>query len=169
MNRHRNRPFEEWSVPGPGCWEWNGYRNPQGYGKFRKRLAHRVAWEREHGPIPPGMHVCHHCDNPACVRPNHLFLGTAADNHADKSAKGRVRNGFSYASGANLEALRRAVGRPGEPARKISDSDVIEIRQLRAAGWSQRSIGQKFGVAQNTISLILNGRAAYARRSDGLT
>lgn len=81
---------------GPGCWTWTGCRDDHGYGMFRPygrkasaRRAHRVAWELTHGPIPAGMFACHKCDNPQCVRPAHLFLGTPADNAHDRDKKGR--------------------------------------------------------------------------------
>lgn len=78
-----------------GCWEWQGARK-QGvrpYGFFsingRQFTAHRVCWNLYRGAIPAGLHVCHHCDNPPCVNPEHLFLGTAKDNAQDKVKKGR--------------------------------------------------------------------------------
>lgn len=75
------------------CIEWDGSRNERGYGRVHVNghlaYAHRAEWEKHHGPIPDGMKVCHHCDNPPCYRIDHLFLGTQADNMADMHAKGR--------------------------------------------------------------------------------
>ena len=82
------------------CWEWMGARNHNGYGIVSRRvgnsLAHRVSWAYVHGQIPEGLYACHTCDNPACVNPSHLFLGTQLDNMKDMSAKGRSRRGKKY-------------------------------------------------------------------------
>lgn len=81
---------------GPGCWLWKGARQPNGYGRFsayskarKTQMAHRWAWILANGPIPDGMRVLHRCDNPPCVNPAHLFLGTDSDNMRDCVAKGR--------------------------------------------------------------------------------
>ena len=79
------------------CWEWTGQRHRTGHGVFtvpggtpRQQQAHRVSWEMHNGPIPEGMNVCHKCDNPPCIRPEHLFLGSQLDNLRDMIAKGRA-------------------------------------------------------------------------------
>jgi endogenous inhibitor of DNA gyrase (YacG/DUF329 family) len=79
------------------CWLWQGPLLRDGYGQVstngRPKPAHRISWEAADGPIPTGLYVLHRCDTPACVRPEHLFLGTAADNYADSRAKGRNTRG----------------------------------------------------------------------------
>ena len=85
------------TAPGDdGCLLWIRYTTPDGYGMIwnnhTMRIVTRVAWELTYGPIPDGLHVLHRCDNPPCCEPTHLFLGTNADNCADKAAKGRCHN-----------------------------------------------------------------------------
>ena len=96
--------------------------------------AHRVSWEMAHGPIPAGFEVCHKCDVPLCVRPDHLFLGSHADNMADMSAKGYHAN------------------------RKLTMDDAREIRRLYAAGTGSYRLSRQFGVAKPGILKILRGR-----------
>ena len=96
-----------------GCLEWTGYTNPGGYGEIgvdgKKVGVHRLAWTLNKGPIPPGIHVLHHCDQPPCCETEpseaypdgHLFLGTDADNMADMAVKGRSRNQNTDATHCN--------------------------------------------------------------------
>ena len=106
------------TLIGEGCWEYGGKIRTDGYGsvyindgtkKGAQALAHRVVYEGLVGPIPEGMYLCHHCDNPKCVRPDHIFVGTDADNKADMIAKGR------QAKGDRLPAARRTHCPQGHP------------------------------------------------------
>lgn len=136
------------------CWRWKGgLRNGGGYGAFmtdRPRLAHRVAWEIAHGEIPrgKGYHgtcVCHRCDNRLCCNPNHLFLGTHADNMRDMKAKGR-RIGV-MAGERNFNA-------------KLSGKDVDDIRAADTAKFGSKSaLARTYGVTPALITAILHGRA----------
>lgn len=78
-----------------GCWEWTGASSNEGYGRVKVagklESPHRLMWEEENGPIPDGLWILHDCDNPPCVNPAHLFLGTRSDNMLDASKKGRTR------------------------------------------------------------------------------
>lgn len=93
------------TLIGEGCWEYGGKIRTDGYGSVwiqngtkegTTALAHRVVYEGMVGPIPEGMYLCHHCDNPKCVRPDHIFVGTDADNKADMYAKGRHPHGETH-------------------------------------------------------------------------
>lgn len=137
-------------LPGLGaCWAWRASVNRKGYGEFsrgaRIAKAHRVSWELAHGPIPEGMFVCHHCDNPSCVNPAHLFLGTNRDNAIDMTAKGR--------NGAHTRPECRPRGeRHGR--RKVTTPDVIAIRAARLAGEPLKSLADRYGLHLGTISAI---------------
>lgn len=132
------------------CWLWQSSLSKDGYGMFktchdyqRKSFrAHRYAYELHNGPIPDGLLALHKCDNPTCVNPNHLFLGTQQDNIDDMIAKGRDN---------------MAVPCPGErnAAAKLTEAQVIEIRRRKAAGESGYSLAKEFGVIQATISKIV--------------
>ncbi len=118
------------------CWLWNGTRHGDGYGHFKvdghTEKAHRVAYELTFGEIPAGMLVCHSCDNPPCINPVHLFLGTDADNVHDRVQKGRS-------------------------AGKVSLAQAAEIRSLYASGqMTQAAVGRRFGIGQDSVSRIVN-------------
>jgi len=112
------------------CWEWQGVRRRDGYGHATRRLyAHRAAWELTNGPIPRGLHVCHHCDNPPCCNPSHLFLGTDKTNHYDAAMKGRR-------------------------AQKLTPAIVRTIRNLVASGTRQRAVARVFSISQPMVGYI---------------
>jgi len=109
--------------------------------------AHRLAWELTYGPIPDGMLVCHHCDNPICCRPDHLFLGTPSDNMQDALRKGRFFMGE-----------RRSVLVRGERSgmAKLRTPDVLAIRERYAQGdISQLALAKEYGVAHQLVSRII--------------
>lgn len=151
----RNRParaiidrFEEKYIPEPnsGCWLWCASLGSTGYGQFvedtsgprRPEKAHRTSWRLYRGGIPEGQQVLHRCDNSYCVNPDHLFLGTPADNMLDAASKNRMPS----ATNGRHHGL------------KLSVSDVEEIRK---SPQSPDVLAWRFGVALSTIYGILNG------------
>lgn len=139
---------------GDECWEWTASRTLCGYGQIqlsnlgepvRMTRAHRASWIIHNGPIPPGLFVCHHCDNPPCVRPDHLWLGTHAENVADMHRKGRASGGRT--------------SRPGElhPLHKLTLGQVQQIREKASSGATGRQLAHEFGISTAQISRIKNG------------
>lgn len=146
-----------------GCWEWRGVKSRTGYGKFhtpriqgteRKPIhAHRFSYEVNFGPIPEGLFVLHKCDNPACTRPDHLWVGSIADNVRDSMAKGRnsppPRPPKHF---ANTENFKRG---SEHYAARLTANQVHEIRRSTERGVD---LAARLGVAQTTISMIRRGR-----------
>lgn len=144
------------------CWLWTGAIDWNGYGQLNIRddcgkrtctQATRVSWELHRGPIPAGLHVCHNCpggDNPRCVNPDHLFLGTPKDNVADSIAKGRW---FTEARFAARSVRQRGEKRPGS---KLTPEVIIAIRQRAAAGELQKALALEFNVSRPLISRIVS-------------
>ena len=140
-------PKVDRSAGPEACWPWTGTQNASlGYGQIGRggmgagmAYAHRVSYELANGAIPDGMCVLHRCDNPPCVNPAHLYLGTIADNNRDAKAKGRT-----------------ALGERNGQA-KLTDEQVREIRRIHGSGGvTQRSLARKFGVQFMQISRIVN-------------
>lgn len=136
-----------------GCWGWLGFVDSKGYGrvnawidgKRRSQGAHRISWFIHNGAIPEGMHVLHQCDNPICTRPDHLRLGTHAENMREMAERGRAR------------------GRcPPERAHaaKLNWEKAREIRRLKAGmpTLSHDVIAVQYGVTRATISFLLEGK-----------
>lgn len=144
-----------YDVKPSGCWEWRNVRSKTGYGTFSAPvvgilLAHRASWMIAYGAIPEGKYICHHCDNPPCVNPDHLFVGSPRDNTADMHAKGRSRNP-SGSSHWNA---------------KLATRDVSEIRRRyvprtlsgSGTGASSAELAAEFGVSPEQIVKIANGK-----------
>lgn len=130
-----DRLFDRAMVMPSGCWEYSGFCNATGHGvlRFGQRtwLAHRLAYLLCVDDIPDGMCVCHSCDNPPCVNPEHLWIGTTADNTYDMVAKKRHN-------------------------RKLNDQAIAEVLQLLSQGTYHRVIAEKFGVTREAITKIAN-------------
>ena len=162
-SRARRRPITERFWPkvakGDGCWEWMGECRKgrgQGYGiiaeggdKGKGLSAHRVSWEIHFGPVPAGLCVCHHCDNPPCVRPDHLFLGTVQDNAKDMGAKGR----------AGIQRYPHLYRGTAKGGCKLTEDAVREIRRLGETDMTQRAIARRFRITPSVICTILKRQA----------
>lgn len=137
--------------PKQGCWVWTGAINPAtGYGRMwhgdRSRSVHRFAYERFKGPIPDGLFVCHRCDNPPCCHPDHLFLGTPADNTRDMMSKDRHVRGIVYGESCGTH--------------KLSERDVLDIRRRYAERSStQVELSAEYGISKNHTCAIIKRHA----------
>lgn len=131
--------FHGWVETETGCWEWQGRRNTQGYGKTRYRnrdvSVHRLAYETWVGPIPDGHVVRHKCDNPPCMNPEHLETGTVSDNNNDRDRRGRNANA------------------------KLTEQDVLDIRREYGYGvLTQQMLADVYGLSQTSMSAVLTGQ-----------
>jgi hypothetical protein len=135
------------AVPIAGCWIWTGSAvNSVGYGRFgmgsgETEYAHRASWRLFRGEIPSGKHVCHHCDVRLCVNPDHLFIGTAADNMRDASKKGRIV----------LPKDEQRLRGEDQPMAKLTNE---QVRQIRSAFKANCDLAREFGVDPSAISRI---------------
>lgn len=154
--------FEDKYIPEPnsGCWLWTGSYSSMGYGQlsvmvgdegYKKVGAHRLSWMLHRGSIPDGMHLCHKCDNPACCNPDHLFLGTHADNMRDASEKGK----FLWKAGREDKNPRGEA----HPRHKLTFEDAEVIRASMDTG---RALAKRFSVSEALISMVRNGQKRMA-------
>ncbi len=144
------------------CWLWTAGVDKDGYGRIwvnaERRAVHAniIAWELTNGPVPDGLCVCHRCDNPRCVKPTHLFLGTIADNTEDARIKGRLATSDRNGMRVHPESTLRGEANPNS---KLRTCDVKEIFRLYNTGKvRQVDLAKQFGVTQTAISGILLGR-----------
>lgn len=141
------------------CWEWTGSKHPLGYGKIRMmgkmKGAHRVSYELSFGEIQGKLEVCHHCDNPSCVRAEHLFLGTHKENMKDMEMKGRKARLYGEANGARIHPETRARGEKNGNC-KLTNGNVKKIRQRYENGETQVVLAKEYEVHQTQISNIVN-------------
>lgn len=143
---------EHWVAdPSTGCWNWLRGKQSHGYGclcvNYKMIKAHRFSYEQKVGPIPAGLQVLHRCDNPGCVNPEHLFLGSHSDNMRDKASKGRVRVPLGEKSHLS----------------KLVATDAERIRDIyRNGGITQRELARYFDTHQSNVSLIVRG-STWAR------
>jgi hypothetical protein len=145
-----------------GCWLWRGQLNDRGYGvlhlwgttraRRQQAMAHRVAYELGHGHPPGDKYVCHACDNPGCVNPAHLWLGTHSENMADARAKGRSL------PPPLVNWRKRRESKPHH-WQALTEADAREIkRRLESGAETQRAIGADYGVTRSAIKEIKYGR-----------
>lgn len=137
------------------CWQWQGSTNRGGYGVMSLKgiasLAHRVAWMIYKGElVQEGKYVCHHCDNPSCVNPRHLYLGDHEQNMKDAAVRGRLPNKAGEANGNS----------------RLTGDQVLDIRRMRAAGVKRRIVAEKFGVSTVTVDRIALGEGWTHIRSE---
>lgn len=142
----KGEAFWQYVTPGADdeCWEWQGPCDVWGYGRVyfdrETHKAHRLSYEIHYGVDPGELCVCHSCDNPPCVNPYHLFLGTSVENNADRDAK--MRHGWGERNGRAL----------------LVEDDVREIRQMVADGITQIAVAERFGVNPTTVHAVIKRR-----------
>ena len=132
---------ERYKITDSGCWEWTGNRCINGYGRLNDKKMHRFSWEYYNGKkVPDGLYICHKCDNPPCVNPEHLYAGTAADNIRDAKERGR---------------LNPARGEK-QPNAKLTNSDA---RKIYVDDRADEIIAAEFGVSRKCVSRVKTGKS----------
>ena len=140
--------LKRYIVADSGCWEWAGVKDRDGYGVFghhrgKQLRAHRASYTEHIGEIPDGACVCHKCDNPSCINPDHLFIGSTRENTEDMIKKGR-----KFITSGSLHGMS-----------KLTDKDVSEIIELRKSGLLLKEIAAIYGVSFQHVSLITHRKS----------
>lgn len=151
MNDSEFKRFSaKYIVAYDGCWNWTASTNQKGYGRLKTTegliSAHRLSYAHYIGPIDEGMHVLHACDNPRCVNPKHLWLGTNMDNVADCMAKGRV-TGYLHSPVFFKKGASNHIA-------KLTDKKVLDIRKRIANGEEQQALAKEYGVSKACVTKI---------------
>ena len=144
-------------TKGEGCWFWEGSRDPEGYGQVKiKQLAnrplrvHRLVYELLNGLLLPGMRVCHSCDIPPCMRPDHLWPGTGWENTRDAQVKGRVR------------MVVHTLKQPRQ--RRMTDELIEQLQRMYATGsWSCCGLAREMGVRPRYVQQVIRGERPLRR------
>jgi hypothetical protein len=130
------------------CWRWLGPTDKDGYGKYSDTRAHRQSYKFFRGKIKPGIFICHHCDNPICVNPSHLWAGTPKQNSEDRNAKGRQ---------AKQDRIRKS----------ITVEQALEARTQLLLGRKQRDVAKEYGISPSMAGLILKRKTWHFRDFPG--
>ncbi len=145
MRPLKDRFYEKIEKQNNGCWYWKGGQDKRGYGNIwlngKPEGVHRASYLIHKGEVPKGLCVCHSCDTPKCVNPDHLFLGTSKENRADMFKKGRQNIPFG----------------DNHAYAKLTAWDIPIIRDTYKAGFLMREIGGYFGVNKNTVRDVIRG------------
>lgn len=159
------------AAEGPAeCIEWTWAKDNQGRGRLwvndKLKLAHRVVWEHVNGPIPAGKLLCHHCDNPSCFNPVHLYVGTQKDNMRDMMNRGRhwaTKNPEAAKQNGRRTGLKNDwVAGEGNPQAKLTKQQVAHIRNDPRA---TRYIAAEYGIDRTTVQRIRSGKLWGARKA----
>jgi hypothetical protein len=156
MRKRKRIPVEQrfWQYVNKtdSCWLWTGATRDFGYGVInmggahgKAECSHRLSWIIHNGDIPSGMCICHKCDNPLCVNPNHLFLGTRSDNNKDMQSKGRY------------DKIKRPKGEKHGRS-KLTNEQVFSLRQDRKSGMVYRELSQKYNISIASAQRIAIGK-----------